>query len=47
MKEERKNQEPFSRLKSRAKMFIEEKPRKILSLQLLFIQKRRFDQSIS
>jgi len=47
MKEERKNQEPFSRLKSRGKMFIEEKPRKILSLQILFIQKRRFDQSIS
>jgi hypothetical protein len=43
MKEERKNQEPFSRLQSRAKMFIEEKPKKILFLLIPFIPKKRFD----
>jgi hypothetical protein len=47
MKEEKKNQEPFSRLQSRAKMFTEEKPKKILFLQIPFILKKRFEISIS
>jgi hypothetical protein len=46
-REEKMNQDPFSRLKSKARIFIKERPRKILSHLLLFILKRKFDKSNS
>jgi len=44
MKEEKMNQDPFSKPKSRARIFIKERLKKILSQQMLFIPKRKSDQ---
>jgi hypothetical protein len=43
-KEEKRIQEPFSRPRSRARIFIKERLKKILSQQTLFIPKRKSDQ---